>query len=184
MTFRRWSTSTRIHPPSVLVAGCEQAILERCRVAGAVTGVQVLTSEVGGANALATERRAFAVIVPNGLPRKEWVELSALVRNIGATLIEVDPDVCEREIEAMIAGAIDTYLRRGTREGAGRYSIIGKGPVEVVTLRRDPAPARAPATIPPVSGLRAREVSDTIIFEEVGIPHDMPGWAAERVAAR
>ena len=153
-------------------------------MAGAATGVQVLTSEIGGATALATERRSFAVIVPNGLPRKDWVEVSALVRDIGATLIEVDPDVCERELEAMIAGAIDTYLRRGTREGAGRYSIIGNGPIDVVTLRSDPPPVRAPATIPPASGPRPRDMSDTVIFEEVGVPLDVAGWASEQAAAR
>jgi hypothetical protein len=154
-------------------------------VAAAVTGVHVLTADVGGATALATERRSFAVIVPNGLPRKEWASLSTLVRDIGATLIEVDPDVCERELEAMIAGAIDTYLRRGTREDAGRYSIIGKGPVEVVTLRREPAPTRAPATIPPASGPRPREVDEIVLFDEVEVPSldPLPAWQSEQAAA-
>lgn len=155
-------------------------------MAAAVTGVHVLTADVAGAATLGSERRPFAVIAPNGLPRKEWVELSALARDIGATLIEVDPDVCERELEAMIAGAIDTYLRRGARAGAGRYSIIGKGPVEVVTLRRDPPPpVRAPATIPPASGPRPREAEEIVFFDEVDVPSldPLPAWQAERAAA-
>jgi hypothetical protein len=157
MDLRRRSTSMRLFPPSILVIACAPVIVERCRITSHETGLSVHVSDLQGAYGLATERRPVALVLPDDLLDFEEREFADLAKDVGATMIQVDAHVCEREIGAMLAGAIDTYIRRrDTRQGAGRYCLIGKGIVDVVSvpgIRK----AEAPKTCPPPSGLRTRE---------------------------
>jgi hypothetical protein len=128
----RRATSVRLFPPSILVVACAPSIVERCLVAATVSGLDVHASGYDGAAALAAERRPIAIVAPDDLLSFEAIELEGLARAVGATLVELDADVCQGEIAAMLAGAVNAYLKRGARGGAGRYAIIGKGPIEVV----------------------------------------------------
>jgi hypothetical protein len=156
MDLPRRSTSMRLFPPSILVVACAPMIVERCRIASHESGLFVLVSDLQGAGAIAAERRPVALLFPDDLLDFEAREIADLAKDVGSTLIQVDAHVCEREIGAMLAGAIDTYIRRrGAAQGAGRYSLIGKGIVDIV---RVPGLRKAEAkTTPPPSGLRTRE---------------------------
>jgi len=143
----RRATSTRLFPPSILVVSCAPAIVERCRVAATAVSLDLLAASLDEAAAIAALRKPIALLTPDDLLSFEASETRELARDVGATWLELDSDVCEGEIAAMLAGAIDAYLRRGARSGAGRYAIIGKGPVEVVALRRAPRTER-PTSLP------------------------------------
>jgi hypothetical protein len=168
----------RIHPPSILLVACSPSILERCRMAASVMGVHAMATQVSDARRHALLRRPFAVVAQVHQAPADLHALRALARDMGATLMEVDADVCEREIEAMLAGALDVALRRGKRIGAGRYSIIGKGQVEVMPVPRAPTPGATSETPPPPSGTRARDGGEVRRRgdERGGAPITSPGF--------
>ncbi len=99
-------------------------------------------------------RHPIAIVVPNDVFDMASQELSALARDVRSELLTVDPEVSVRELEAMIAGAIDGSLsQRERRGGAGRYSIVDGLQEEAPFSQRGPRSSSAPpvSTPQPVS---------------------------------
>ncbi|MGK4004067.1 hypothetical protein WMF31_15645 [Sorangium sp. So ce1036] len=117
-------------------------------------GVLLHRCDASTAATIAAERRPLAIIMSNGVHAKDPTEFDALARDVRAKLLRLDEEVSERELEAMLSGALrDTRDARdpGRRdEGSGRYTVIGAQRSEAIGGRgatgAEPRSAQRPAT--------------------------------------
>lgn len=173
MSFPRKNTSSSLRVPSILAVGCARELLARCRAAAASTGLAMNDCDVDVAATLVAEHRPVAIVLPNEIYARHPRELDALARDVKATMVRVDANVTKHEIEAMIAGAIQTaLLRREGRTSAGRYSIIpGRSDEAPRSTSQRPAAAasqipqsfqgegKQQGTLAPSSGIRSQTCS-------------------------
>ncbi|MCC6551547.1 MAG: hypothetical protein IT372_00820, partial [Polyangiaceae bacterium] len=132
-------TSTPIHVPCVLVVmdAVWPELFARCLVAATRSGVLVHRCELQAAATFAAEKRPVAIVLSNAVYSLDPVEIDALARDVHATLLKVDEEVTERELEAMFSGAL---RERERREDGGRYAIIRQTQSETPMPRSTQAP--------------------------------------------
>jgi hypothetical protein len=139
-------TSTPVHVPSVLVVqdAAWPELFARCLVAATRAGVLLHRCELLAAATFAAERRPIAIVLSNAVHAMDPGEFDALARDVQATLLKVDEEVSERELEAMFVGAL---RERERRDEGGRYAVIRPTSVETPLGRSSqmpPSSTRAP----------------------------------------
>jgi len=141
------ATARPVHLPTVLVVGCSSALLARCWDAVAPLGVMIRDCEARELATLVATRQPLAIVVQSALYALDPGELEALARDVRATLVKVDEQAGDRELEATLSLAVRaTMRRRDGRTSSGRYSLLPSDPGEGVGAERsDP---------PPTSGTR------------------------------
>jgi hypothetical protein len=156
MDRRAQITATPLHVPSILVVldPAWPELFSLCLAVAPGCGVLLHRCDASTAATIAAERRPLAIIMSNGVHAKDPTEFDALARDVRAKLLRLDEEVSERELEAMLSGALrDTRDARdpGRRdEGSGRYTVIGAQRSEAVGGRgatgAEPRSAQRPAT--------------------------------------
>lgn len=144
------TTSQQLYIPTLLVVGGCDALVARCRLAAKSTGLAIKACLLKEVAITVPYRQPLAMVVPNDAFDSAAYELEALARDVRSVLLRVDPEVSVRELEAMIAGAVDGCLsQRERRGGAGRYSITEGVEDEAPFSSRSSAPpsSRAPRSL-------------------------------------
>ncbi|KYF73374.1 hypothetical protein [Sorangium cellulosum] len=123
------------------------ALFSLCLTVAPGCGVLLHRCDAATAATIAAERRPLAIILSNGVYATDPAEFEALARDVRSTLVRLDEEVCERELEAMLNGALrDTREMSAQRErerererdagrrdeGSGRYTLIGAQRSETV----------------------------------------------------
>ncbi|WP_433926095.1 hypothetical protein AB3662_24525 [Sorangium cellulosum] len=122
------------------------ALFSLCLTVAPGCGVLLHRCDAATAATIAAERRPLAIILSNGVYATDPAEFEALARDVRSTLVRLDEEVCERELEAMLKGALrDTREMSAQRErdagrrdegrrdeGSGRYTLIGAQRSETV----------------------------------------------------
>jgi hypothetical protein len=151
-------TSTPLHVPSILVVmdAVWPELFARCLVAATRSGVLVHRCELPAAATFAAERRPVAIVLSNAVHALDPEEFNALARDVHATLLKVDEEVTERELEAMFTGALRERERREdrddvSRDDGGRYALIRRTAVETPMPRSTQAPPSVRSSGPPSS---------------------------------
>ncbi|WP_437774169.1 hypothetical protein [Sorangium sp. So ce1097] len=121
------------------------ALFSLCLTVAPGCGVLLHRCDAATAATIAAERRPLAIILSNSVYATDPAEFDALARDVRSTLVRLDEEVSERELEAMLNGALrDTRDTRelsaqrdgGRRdEGSGRYTLIGAQRSETVSAR-------------------------------------------------
>lgn len=155
MDRRAQITATPLHVPSILVVldPAWPELFSLCLAVAPGCGVLLHRCDVSTAATIAAERRPLAIIMSNGVYAKDPTEFDALARDVRAKLLRLDEEVSERELEAMLSGALrDPRDGRdaGRRdEGSGRYTMIGAQRSEALGGRgitgAEPRAAQRPA---------------------------------------
>lgn len=150
------STARPVNIPTVIAAGCSNALLARCWDAIAPLGVMVRDCDPDALPTLAASRQPLVIVVPSALYASDPDELDALARDVRATLIEVDEVMGGRDLEATLSLAVRAAMRRREEGGApssrpspsrsGRYSILPGDPID--------ASQWSASSAPPASALR------------------------------
>ncbi|WP_104982718.1 hypothetical protein [Sorangium cellulosum] len=141
MDRRAQITATPLHVPSILVVldPAWPALFSLCLAVAPGCGVLLHRCEIATVATIAAERRPLAIIMSNGVYAKDPVEFEALARDVRSTLLRLDEEVSERELEAMLSGALrETSASRDASrrdEGSGRYTLIGAQRSEAVGPR-------------------------------------------------
>ncbi|WP_437595339.1 hypothetical protein [Sorangium sp. So ce590] len=144
------------------------ALFSLCLAVAPGCGVLLHRCDAATAATIAAERRPLAIILSNSVYAKEPAEFDALARDVRSTLLRLDEEVSERELEAMLSGALretremNAQRDAGRRdEGSGRYTLIGTQLSEAVGAK-GAAPRAAPrpgASADPRLAQRHRESS-------------------------
>lgn len=183
------TTSEQLYIPTLLVVGACEALRVRCYHAAKATGLAIKACEMSEAAVAIPRRHPIAIVVPIPAAGEPAEDLSALARDVRAALLPVDPEVSVRELEAMIAAAIDGGLaQRERRGGAGRYSIVDGIEEEAPFSRRSvPPPSSAPPrslSSPGIVSVRAPAPAPTLPPAPVStLPQGPPGLASTRPPA-
>ncbi|WP_437922890.1 hypothetical protein WMF37_28140 [Sorangium sp. So ce291] len=115
------------------------ALFSLCLTVAPGCGVLLHRCDAATAATIAAERRPLAIIMSNSVYAMDPAEFDALARDVRSTLVRLDEEVSERELEAMLNGALrDTREMSAQRdaarrdEGSGRYTLIGTQRSETV----------------------------------------------------
>ncbi|WP_437573094.1 hypothetical protein [Sorangium sp. So ce887] len=143
------------------------ALFSLCLTVAPGCGVLLHRCDAATAATIAAERRPLAIILSNSVYAMEPAEFDALARDVRSTLLRLDEEVSERELEAMLSGALretreTREMNAGRRdEGSGRYTLIGAQLSEAVGAKgADPRAAPRPgASADPRLAQRHRESS-------------------------
>jgi hypothetical protein len=156
------TTSEQLYIPSLLIVGGSQSLLLRCLHASKTMGLAIKACSPAEATAIVARRHPIAIIVPNDVFAAER-DLAPLARDVRSALLTVDPEVSVRELEAMIAAAVDGgFSQRERRGGMGRYSIVDGAIEEEAPFSRrtlPPTSTRSPgivSTRPPAPPMSVR----------------------------
>src|SRR5690349_15776951 len=127
------TTNTTTAAPTVLAVGCPTDLLDCCRRVLPRIGALLRVCSLEMATSTATERPPLAIVMLEELYAFDPEELSALARDVRATLVLIGEDVDEDALEEKLGTAISKTLhKREERASTGRYSIIGSDSVEVL----------------------------------------------------
>jgi hypothetical protein len=116
---------TRI--PTALVLGAEPELLDRCQVAAVEVGVVVKGGPTSMAEALAEERRPLVIVTPEPVYTIEPERYEAMARVVLGTVLHVQPDISEQELEERMLRAVRASAKlREWRAMPGRYTVVGE----------------------------------------------------------
>ncbi|WP_437283462.1 hypothetical protein WME90_23665 [Sorangium sp. So ce375] len=141
MDRRAQITATPLHVPSILVVldPAWPALFSLCLTVAPGCGVLLHRCDAATAATIAAERRPLAILLSNGVYARDPADFEALARDVRATLLRLDDEVSERELEVMLNGALrearvmNAQRETGRRdEGSGRYTMIGAHRSETV----------------------------------------------------
>lgn len=136
------TTSQQLYIPTLLVIGACDALVARCRHAAQSTGLAIKACSPREAAETVPLRHPLAMVVPNDVFDRAPHDLEALARDVRSVLLRVDPQVSVRELEAMMAAAIDgCSSQRERRVSAGRYSMVDGIEEEAPFSRRSAPPS-------------------------------------------
>lgn len=139
------ATARPVYIPTVIAAGCSDALLARCWDVLAPLGVMVRDCDAASLPTLAASRQPLVIVVPDALYRADADELEALARDVQAALIRVDERLDTRDFEMTLGLTVRaSRQRREPRKTTGRYSILPGDPVPDLP---------AISSRPPVSGV-------------------------------
>jgi hypothetical protein len=173
MDRRAQITATPLHVPSILVVldPAWPALFSLCLAVAPGCGVLLHRCDAATAATIAAERRPLAILLSNSIYARDPADFEALARDVHSTLLRLDEEVSERELEAMLNGALretrETNAQRdaGRRdEGGGRYTMIGAQRSETfghkaASSADSRAPQRAGASADPRLAPQVRERS-------------------------
>ncbi|XXX71952.1 hypothetical protein WMF30_30330 [Sorangium sp. So ce134] len=115
------------------------ALFSLCLAVAPGCGVLLHRCDAATAATIAAERRPLAIILSNSVYAMDPAEFDALARDVHSTLLRLDEEVSERELEAMLSGALrETREMNAQREaarrdeGSGRYTVIGSQRSETI----------------------------------------------------
>ncbi|WP_437963328.1 hypothetical protein WMF04_26780 [Sorangium sp. So ce260] len=161
MDRRAQITATPLHVPSILVVldPAWPALFSLCLTVAPGCGVLLHRCDAATAATIAAERRPLAIILSNSVYAMDPAEFDALARDVRSTLLRLDEEVSERELEAMLSGALretremNAQRDAGRRdEGSGRYTLIGTQRSETVGAKgaagADPRAPQRPGSDP------------------------------------
>ncbi|APR87859.1 hypothetical protein A7982_13208 [Minicystis rosea] len=135
------ATEKQVDIPTVIAAGCSDVLLARCWNALAGLAVMVRDCDLAALPTLAAARKPLAIVVARTNDASATAELTALARDVGATLIEVDHPLGAHDLESTLSLLVRAaLLRREGRTASGRYSILPGDPIPSCP----PFPAPAP----------------------------------------
>ncbi|WP_157906857.1 MULTISPECIES: hypothetical protein [Sorangium] len=134
MDRRAQITATPLHVPSILVVldPAWPALFSLCLAVAPGCGVLLHRCDAATAATIAAERRPLAILLSNSIYARDPADFEALARDVRSTLLRLDEEVSERELEAMLNGALretremNAQRDAGRRdEAGGRYTMIG-----------------------------------------------------------
>jgi len=150
------TTKTAVTTPTVLAIGCPPSLVSRCAAALSSTGALMRSCDMAGAATDVAQRRPLAIVIPQDVYAFDPAELDALARDVGASLLRVEPDITAAMLELLLGAAIDTALARRRKQGA---VIVGPGdPRATPSSGRQTVPHRRISVMdlePPPSSERA-----------------------------
>jgi hypothetical protein len=115
----------RAQIPTALVIGGGQDLLRRCQAASMDAGIVVKACPVSMAAALAEERRPLVIVVTESAYALDPDGFDAIARSVLGTLLRVDREVTERELEVMLSAAVrESRKHRMWHQAPGRYSVV------------------------------------------------------------
>lgn len=173
MDRRAQITATPLHVPSILVVldPAWPALFSLCLAVAPGCGVLLHRCDAATAATIAAERRPLAILLSNSVYARDPADFEALARDVHSTLLRLDEEVSERELEAMLNGALretrEMNAQRDTGrrdEGGGRYTMIGAQRSETFGSKGSSggdsrAQQRAGASADPRLAPRVRETS-------------------------
>src|SRR5690349_5566044 len=108
MDRRAQITATPLHVPSILVVldPAWPALFSLCLTVAPGCGVLLHRCDAATAATIAAERRPLAILLSNSVYARDPADFEALARDVRSTLLRLDEEVSERELEAMLNGAL------------------------------------------------------------------------------
>jgi len=113
--------------PNVLVLNAPPAFLEQCRASAASLGARVVDGAIVSAAELVEEHRPCAIVVTDDVYAFDRTGLNRLALDNDAHLVVWSEEVDGRQLEPLLAGAIDRWGRSSYEKGAivdGRYELL------------------------------------------------------------
>jgi len=113
--------------PTVLALNAPPGFLAECTAAGAALGATVIDGGIGQAAELVTEHRPCAIVVTDDVYSFDRSGLNRLALENDAHLVVWSEEVDGRQLEPLLAGAIDRWGRSSYEKGAlidGRYELL------------------------------------------------------------
>ncbi|WP_437594865.1 hypothetical protein [Sorangium sp. So ce1000] len=175
MDRRAQITATPLHVPSILVVldPAWPALFSLCLTVAPGCGVLLHRCDAATAATIAAERRPLAILLSNSVYARDPADFEALARDVRSTLLRLDEEVSERELEAMLNGALretrEMNAQRDTGrrdEGGGRYTMIGAQRSETIGPKAaaDPRASQRPGvSADPRLTPRVRETSQSTL---------------------
>lgn len=185
------ATAKPVNIPTVIAAGCSDALLARCWDVIAPLGVMVRDCEPAALATLAASRQPLVIVVPSALYARDPEDYDALARDVRALLVHVD-EASARDLDVTLSLAVRTSMRRreGRMESArpcpatlgpqvspssvrapsrsGRYSILPGDPIEGGEWAMAPVSSRSARVPEPVTtGPRAAPLGLEELEEEL-----------------
>lgn len=116
--------------PVVLAIHCSTELHRRCVEACTRSALSVRECDLLAMAQQSAQRRPIAIIVPSYLHEFDPTEFEALAKDVAATLLIVDEEISQADLDELIADA-GTPRRKGPRADRGRYSVVGGCSTEV-----------------------------------------------------
>jgi Type II secretion system (T2SS), protein E, N-terminal domain/Protein kinase domain/PilZ domain len=113
--------------PTILVLNAPEKFLAECRVAVASLGATLVDGSIVRAGDLVTEHRPCAIVVTDDVYAFDRSGLNRLALDNDAHLVVWSEEVDSRQLEPLLAGAIDRWGRSSYEKGAiidGRYELL------------------------------------------------------------
>ena len=113
--------------PTVLALNAPAGFLAQCKEAVAALGARVIDGGIGRASELVTEHRPCAIVVTDDVYAFDRTGLNRLALDNDAHLVVWSEEVDGRQLEPLLAGAIDRWGRSSYEKGAivdGRYELL------------------------------------------------------------
>lgn len=113
--------------PTVLVLNAPEPFLEQCRAAGKALSATLVDGAIMRAGDLVAEHRPCAIVVTDDVYAFDRTGLNRLALDNDAHLVVWSEDVDGRQLEPLLAGAIDRWGRSSYEKGAivdGRYELL------------------------------------------------------------
>jgi len=176
-----------MHVPSILVVldAAWPELFARCLGAAVRSGMLVHRCEVAAAATWAAERRPVLIVLSEAVFALDPEEFEALARDVRASLLKVDEDITERELEAMFSAALRDR-DRDRRDDGRSYALIRQIPAEEPLPRASQPPAPRATQAPPPPSMRGATLRGAPPVDthappmsargaQLGVPRPSPG---------
>lgn len=113
--------------PTILVLNAPEPFLVECREAVKTLGASLVDGSIGRASELVGEHRPCAIVVTDDVYAFDRSGLNRLALDNDAHLVVWSEEVDGRQLEPLLAGAIDRWGRSSYEQGAivdGRYELL------------------------------------------------------------
>lgn len=124
------ATRALIVPRSILLVSAPQALAKRCRrVAVRTKELLTLECDLASLTNSAVERKPLAIVFPEHVYAFDSAEFDALARDVQASVVVLDPDITDEELDISLAAAVlrAEHLRQ-PGPPSSRYAVVPETP--------------------------------------------------------
>lgn len=117
-------------PRSVLLVSSSEALAARCRaICVRARVILVPESDLSALTNAAVERKPLALLFPDDVYAFDSAEFDALARDIQASVVLLEPDITDEELETRLLDAVlRAELLRQPGAPSSRYVLVPDGP--------------------------------------------------------
>jgi hypothetical protein len=117
-------------PRSVVLVSSSEPLAARCRqICLRAHVILVVESDLAALTNTAVERKPLALLFPDDIYAFDSAEFDALARDIQSSVVTLEPDVTDEEIEARLTEALlRAELLRQPELPSSRYVLVPEGP--------------------------------------------------------